>query len=138
MIKKYDDGYFTSDLISTSFSGTVKVSCAKGDGLGLQEKTPGKVIIFAGGTGIYPFIDIIDVLFKKMLCDQNHSLKAKILEMDPAVADPCLNSFSFVIMASFNSHLDMHPITLYQLSKLGEMMPPEKFSCLLKIKDYSK
>ena len=65
-------------------------------------------------------------------------MKNKILELNPAVADPCLNNFSFVVLASFNSHLDMHPMTLYQLSKLGEILPPEKFTCLLKIKEYPK
>ena len=36
LIKKYDDGYFTSSLISNSFSGDLRVSCAKGNGLGLE------------------------------------------------------------------------------------------------------
>ena len=29
--------------------------------------TDGKVIIVAGGTGIFPFIDFIDIIFKKAL-----------------------------------------------------------------------
>ena len=74
------------------------------------------MIILAGGTGIYPFIDTIDILYKKALVDQNHPMKQRILEMDPAVEDPCLNDFCFLIYASFSSHLDMHPITLYQLN----------------------
>jgi len=39
--------------------------------------------------------------------------------MNPAIEDPQLNNFSFEIIASFNSEYDLHPITLYQLSKLG-------------------
>ena len=138
MIKKYDDGYFTADLISSQFNGSVSVTRSKGLGLGLQEKKPGKIFLLAGGTGIYPFIDTIDILYKKALVDQNHAMKQKILEKDPAVADPCLNDFSFTVYASFNSHLDMHPMTLWQLSELSEMLPPNKFNCLLKIREYPK
>ena len=115
-MKRYGDGYFTSDLISPNFNSPIQVSCAKGAGLALHQKKPGKIILLAGGTGVYPFIDTIDILYKKALVDQNHPMKHKILEMDPAVADPCLNKFSFLIYASFNSHLDIHPMTLHQLS----------------------
>jgi len=31
-------------------------------------KHDGKIIIVAGGTGMFPFIDFIDLLFKKFLC----------------------------------------------------------------------
>jgi hypothetical protein len=79
LIKKYDDGYFTSDFLVPGFKGDLQVSRSKGDGLGLQEKKEGKVYIFAGGTGIYPFIDVIDILFKKGIVAQGHTLKQKIL-----------------------------------------------------------
>ena len=68
IIKRYDNGSFTSDLISPSFKGEIMISYGKGNGLGLHEKPAGKIIVFAGGTGICPFIDLIDVLFKKTLC----------------------------------------------------------------------
>jgi tRNA A37 N6-isopentenylltransferase MiaA len=29
----------------------------------------GKIVIVAGGTGMFPFIDFIDLLFKKVLCE---------------------------------------------------------------------
>ena len=96
------------------------------------------MIILAGGTGIYPFIDTIDILYKKALVDQNHQMKQRILELNPALNDPCLNNFSFVIYASFASHLDMHPITLYQLHSLTKMLPASKFRCFLKIREYPR
>ena len=74
-MKRYNDGYFTSDLISSDFNSDIKVSWARGSGLALQEKKPGKIIILAGGTGIFPFIDTIDILYKKALVDQNHPMK---------------------------------------------------------------
>ena len=82
----------------------------------MQEKKPGKIIILAGGTGIYPFIDTIDILYKKMLVEQNHPMKERILEMDPAVANPHLDKFHFVIYASFTSYIDLHPMTFFQIS----------------------
>ena len=65
--------------MSANFEGSVKVSCGMGSGLALNEQKPGKIIIFAGGTGVYPYIDTFDILYKKLLCDQGHSLKNKIL-----------------------------------------------------------
>ena len=91
LIKRYDDGFFTSDMISEKFQGTIRVSRSLGAGLALQEKKPGKIIILAGGTGIYPFIDTIDVLYKKVLFDTDHPKKEKILSLNPALKDPWLN-----------------------------------------------
>jgi ferredoxin-NADP reductase len=35
-----------------------------GRGLSLHEMPPGELIFFAGGTGINPFCDVIDIMFK--------------------------------------------------------------------------
>ena len=51
------------------------MSRSMGAGLALQEKKPGKIIILAGGTGIYPFIDTIDILYKRYLVSINHEKK---------------------------------------------------------------
>ena len=48
--------------MSANFEGSVKVSCGMGSGLALNEQKPGKIIIFAGGTGVYPYIDTFDIL----------------------------------------------------------------------------
>ena len=114
------------------------MSCAKGSGLALQEKAPGKIILLAGGTGIFPFIDTIDILYKKALVDQNHPMKQQILEMNPALTDPCFNDFNFLMYASFSTQKDLHPITLYQLNQLSKMLPPSKFNCYVKIGDAEK
>ena len=106
--------------------------------MALQEKNPGKIILLAGGTGIYPFIDTIDVLYKKALVDQEHPMKERILEMNPAVTDPCLDSFNFVIYASFTSHSDLHPMTLHQLNELSRMLSKTKFVCYVKIGETQK
>ena len=90
LIKRYDDGFFTSDMISEKFQGTIRVSRSLGAGLALQEKKPGKIIILAGGTGIYPFIDTIDVLYKRYLVSINHEKKEKTLLLNPGLSNECL------------------------------------------------
>jgi len=44
---------------------------------------PGKVIIVAGGTGIYPFSDLIDLLYKDQLAKDNPELKNIINSLSP-------------------------------------------------------
>ena len=132
LIKKYDDGFFTSEFISPDFKGTIQVSRSLGAGLALQEKKPGKIILMAGGTGIYPFIDTIDILYKKALVDANHAKKEKILSLNPAVGDPWLNEFTFEVAASFQNPTDIHPMTLFQLSELCDLLPG-RFVCSLKV-----
>ena len=112
------------------------MSCSKGEGMALHEKKPGTIFLVAGGTGVYPFIDLIDVLFKKMLVEQNHNSRQKILESTPAVQDVMLSTFKFVFMASFNSLTDLHPITQYQCRKLSENNS-DKFKCYFKVKGQS-
>jgi hypothetical protein len=43
------------------------LSCGKGAGMKFDTIQSGKVIIVAGGTGMFPFIDFVDILFKKLL-----------------------------------------------------------------------
>ena len=75
LIKRYEGAFFTSDFISRKTKTNISISCAKGNGMALQDKKPGKIIILAGGTGFYPFIDLIDILYKKALCEDNHERK---------------------------------------------------------------
>jgi ferredoxin-NADP reductase len=35
-----------------------------GRGLDIDKIQPGRIVLFAGGTGIFPFMDLIDILFK--------------------------------------------------------------------------
>jgi hypothetical protein len=43
------------------------LSSERGFGLSLGSLDPGRVVIVIGGTGIYPFCDLIDLLFKDCL-----------------------------------------------------------------------
>lgn len=67
-MKRYPNGALTDSLIEKMLNNrkmTLTLSQEKGLGLELGDLTPGKVIIIAGGTGILPFSDIIDLLFKQ-------------------------------------------------------------------------
>lgn len=54
----------------------VQLSFQRGEGLQLGTLSAGRIIIVAGGTGLYPFSDLIDLLFKATLIKLNPSLKS--------------------------------------------------------------
>lgn len=64
MMKKYDTGKFTSLLFTAFADARLNVSAPMGRGLCLNRIRRGRVVIIAGGTGFYPFADLIDLLFK--------------------------------------------------------------------------
>jgi acetylornithine/succinyldiaminopimelate/putrescine aminotransferase len=60
----------TCDLIEQNYK-KLQLSTQRGQGLKLYNLTPGKVVAFLGGTGIVPFGDLIDLLFKAVLIQTN-------------------------------------------------------------------
>lgn len=64
LIKNYEKGKFTTKFLSGKYTGEVKISSQRGRGMFLDELPPGVILMFAGGTGVNPFCDVIDVLFK--------------------------------------------------------------------------
>ena len=65
LIKKYGDGKLTSLFLSPQSKITsIRLSQPRGLGLGLDCVTSKNIVIFAGGTGLYPYSDLIDLLFK--------------------------------------------------------------------------
>lgn len=50
------------------------ISQPRGRGLALQDildlPQPYNLVLFSGGTGIYPFADLIDLLFKDLLLEK--------------------------------------------------------------------
>lgn len=72
LIKRYPKGQLTPKLVNKAFT-RLQLSEPRGEGLHLQELTPGKVIIVAGGTGLYPFSDLIDLLFKDLIASSDKS-----------------------------------------------------------------
>ena len=67
VIKKYRKGELTSRLFVNKFKGEIIVSAPMGAGMNYQDlREDGKVILICGGTGILPFCDLIDLLFKRI------------------------------------------------------------------------
>ena len=72
LIKKYDKGAFTNEFLIQGYDKDIKISPPRGRGLSLHEITGGHIILLAGGTGLFPFCDTIDILYKEMLVSQNN------------------------------------------------------------------
>lgn len=67
VIKVYPKGELTPRLFSPQFQGELILSKPMGAGMHYQRlKSEGKVIIVCGGTGILPFCDFFDILFKRV------------------------------------------------------------------------
>jgi hypothetical protein len=49
----------------------LQLSQPKGFGLELEVTKPGRIIIVAGGTGLFPFSDFIDLYFKSVYLQEN-------------------------------------------------------------------
>jgi hypothetical protein len=91
------------------------LSPPKGFGLKLNELAAGTVLIVAGGTGLYPFSDLIDLLFKDALVKKNHPMKAAIMRQNPILADNPFSAHKFKLLFACQSIEDIHPITWKQL-----------------------
>lgn len=64
MMKRYYSGKFTNRLFSKYEKERLGVSWPMGRGLCLDKIPKGRIVIVVGGTGLYPFVDLIDLLFK--------------------------------------------------------------------------
>ena len=62
LIKVYPTGKLTPSLLGQPQS--LMISEERGEGLKLEKVTPGKLILVAGGTGLFPFSDLIDLVYK--------------------------------------------------------------------------
>ena len=118
LIKKYNDGRATSTLQSWP-SRNLTLSAQRGPGLCFASLAPGKIVIVVGGTGVLPFSDLIDLLFKAQLMKEgNPQVIQYITQTNPILANRPFDAFSFDFMGSFNFLSDIHPVTLAQISYL--------------------
>lgn len=70
----------------------------------------GRIVIVAGGTGLFPFCDIIDLLYKSICLEENNSHKTEILEINPIIKSDPFKKYTFVLLAAINDPEDLHPI----------------------------
>lgn len=67
IIKKYDGDNTLSSFIFKSKDQNFNIVGPFGTGLEIKESSNGTFVIFAGGTGILPFVDLFDYLLKKSI-----------------------------------------------------------------------
>lgn len=131
LIKKYQDGYFTSQFLQLPFQGSIAISSPRGRGLSLHDLPPGRVILLAGGTGLYPFSDTVDLVYKEHLVESGHSLANAVRSNDPLVGGRPFRDFKFTLYMAVNELDELHPITLFQCNELSRA---GKLNCMAKIK----
>ena len=85
----------------------------------------------AGGTGLFPFCDIIDLLFKTLLLSTRPELANILLSNDPVLRNNPFSSFNFTIYLAVGSMGDIHPLTWAQLNEL--VNHPKFVSLMLRV-----
>ena len=121
MMQIYKDGKLTADLKKKNFVGVnVKFSSTRGLGLELETTNPGRIIVLAGGTGLFPFSDLIDLLYKDYMIRKNHKMSRELLAADPVLEQRPFERNTFVFLIAIAEPEDVHPITLGQLIQLSE------------------
>ena len=119
MFKTYAGGKWSEGLVKGPVE-KVMISCSKGEGLQLAQTKPGRIIMVAGGTGLYPFSDFIDLLFKEQLMKDRPDLAEEILTLSPILKEKPFEKWSFEMLAAFGHVEDIHAATLEQLQYLTE------------------
>jgi len=71
----------------------VKFSCPRGRGIELEDTKAGRVIVVAGGTGLFPFSDLIDLLFKDQAVKEGNKLSQELLNADPVLKQKPFEKF---------------------------------------------
>lgn len=99
MIKKYEQGKLTPILINDeNETPEMVLSRPRGQGLKIETNKPGKIIFVAGGTGYYPFMDIVDLLFKQQVLKQNKEnkeIRDRILRLNPVLKQEIFKDYTF-------------------------------------------
>lgn len=131
LFKRYPGGKLTDALVKGPVNQLL-LSCPKGEGLQFKSLRAGRIILVAGGTGIYPFCDLIDLLFKDQLARENPQVMREVRELSPILNGNPFSAFSFHLMAAFNSLDDVHLITLHQIAFLSSR---RVLTLTLKVKD---
>lgn len=73
----------------------------------------------AGGTGIYTFSDLIDLLYKDYLVGVRPEVQEEVYKISPVLKGKPFEAWEFALLAAFNSLEDLHEITFSQLAELS-------------------
>lgn len=101
-IKKYEGHDSMSSFIFNTENENFKIAGPFGTGLELNENSNGLFVIFAGGTGIFPFVDLLDYMLKKSIF---MILKKIFSDYDAKKVNPFLEKFEDMFGESFRIKL---------------------------------
>lgn len=59
----------------------------------MEDTKAGRVIVVAGGTGLFPFSDLIDLLFKDQAVKEGNKLSQELLNADPVLKQKPFEKF---------------------------------------------
>jgi hypothetical protein len=134
-MKKYENGELTPRLLAENFKGEIVLSQPMGAGMKFDQiPSKGKVIIVCGGTGILPFCDFIDLLFKRTKFLKSPSLSNSLSKNDPLVAKDFIKEREFVLYCAAENALELPALTLYQINSLCQSQKILTFSSTMRIK----
>ena len=105
-------------------------------GAGLKYDTisaSGLVIFVCGGTGILPFCDFIDLLFKRVKVLESSNLTGMIVNKDPLVLEDLIKKRSFVFYCAIENAADLPAMTIYQINNLCQS-EKVKFSFVMRVR----
>jgi NAD(P)H-flavin reductase len=120
MLKVYKGGKLTEPLQACNFSDArIKFSIPRGSGLELDATRSGRIVVVAGGTGLFPFSDLIDLLYKTHLIEKGHEDSQSLLSADPLLSQKPFERFHFTFLIAIAEPEDIHPITYSQLVRLS-------------------
>ena len=91
--------------------------------------------MLAGGTGIYPFSDTIDLLYKSFLVESGNPEASAIKRADPITGQNAFKEFSFTLYVAANEFDELHPITMFECN---ELVKAGKLRCYAKVKQVQK
>ena len=84
--------------------------------------------MLAGGTGLHPFCDLIDLLYKETLVQQNQALSKEIISQNPLVRQRTLTErWKFCIYIAVEYTDEIHDLTASQLNHLSRSRVMEVF-----------
>ena len=114
-MKRYEKGELTPKMLSDKgFDGEIVLSKSMGAGMKYGEiKEEGKVIIVCGGTGLLPFCDFIDLLFKRVLLLEDRPTASDFARKDPLVKEDLIKRRLFKLYCAAESTSDLLPLALF-------------------------
>lgn len=73
----------------------------------------------AGGTGVYPFCDMIDLMFKTLIVSTGSPYREQIIKRDPLVVNSALlKNFRVTLYYSVHNSNEIIDVTAFQINHL--------------------